>query len=353
MSTSRRLRFGLWYDFRNPRAWRQEPTQLYHAILAQVARAESLGWDDVWLSEHHFLEDGYTPSLLPLAAAMAVRTERIRIGTSVILLPLHDPVRVAEDAATVDVLSGGRFVLGVAGGYRREEFEGFGVPLSERASRMEEALPILRRLLAGERVSCEGQHYRYRDLAIFPRPVQESMPIWVGGFSPPAARRAARLGDGYIAIGPMAALVEICRQELVRAGRDTEGFEIAGGLPWLLVSREPERRWQEARDHFLYQINLYARWFHAAGMEVASTARTDEDLRRQGVLIVSPSQATEQIAAYARENGINRFYGWTVPPGLPPGWSDEHIELMATEVLPAFGGGPTNPTKGPPTAGQP
>src|SRR6187397_661808 len=91
----RKLRFGLWYDFRNPPQWRQDPARLYESIIAQAARAEALGWDDVWLSEHHFIEDGYTPSMLPLAAAIAARSQKIRIGTSVLLLPLHDPLRVA------------------------------------------------------------------------------------------------------------------------------------------------------------------------------------------------------------------------------------------------------------------
>ena len=162
---ARRLRFGLWYDFRNPPQWRQDPARLYAGIVEQCVRAEALGWDDVWLSEHHFIDDGYTPSMLPLACAIAARTRTIQIGTSVLLLPLHDPLRVAEDAATVDVMSAGRFQLGVAAGYRKGEFTGFGIPVRERAARMNEALPILRRLFAGERVTTSGaKFYRYTDV---------------------------------------------------------------------------------------------------------------------------------------------------------------------------------------------
>ncbi len=330
------LRFGLWYDFRNPPRWQRDPADLYRDVLDQVARAEALGWDDVWLSEHHFVDDGYTPSMLPLAAALAARTERIRIGTSVLLLPLHDPVRVAEDAATIDLVSGGRFDLGLAAGYRRAEFEGFGVPLAERGARMEEALPILRRLLDGERLAFEGRHYRYEGVELHPRPLQDPLPLLVGGFSAPAARRAGRLGDGYIAIGPMRPLVDVCRAEAERVGRDPARLQIVGGHPWLLVARDPERRWREARDHFLYQINLYARWFREAGMEVAAPAADDDDLRRQGVAIVRPEQAAERIRRYVAENQITRYYGWAIPPGLPPSWSDEHLELMAGEVIPAL-----------------
>lgn len=330
------LRFGLWYDFRNPPQWRQDDPALYRAILDQIVRAEALGWDDVWLSEHHFLEDGYTPSMLPLACAIATRTSRMQIGTSVLLLPLHDPVRVAEDAATVDVVSGGRFQLGVGVGYRVEEFVGFDVPRGERAARMDEALSILRRLFDGERFTYEGRHHTYRDIALFPRPVQPRMRLWVGGFSAPAVRRAARLGDAYIAIGPMAEFVRIYREELEKAGRDPAAHEVAGGHPWLLVSRDPERRWREAEAHLAYQYNGYARWFTDAGMQFFRPVRTRAEMEAQGGFIVTPDEACEKIAAYVRDTGITRYYGWTVPPGLPPSWSDEHLELMAREVMPNF-----------------
>jgi alkanesulfonate monooxygenase SsuD/methylene tetrahydromethanopterin reductase-like flavin-dependent oxidoreductase (luciferase family) len=105
---TRKLRFGLWYDFRNPPQWRQPSDRLYREILDQIAWGENNGFDDVWLSEHHFIEDGYLPSILPVAAAIAARTNRIRIVSGVLLVPFHNPVRLAEDIATVDVISGGR-----------------------------------------------------------------------------------------------------------------------------------------------------------------------------------------------------------------------------------------------------
>ncbi len=330
------LRFGLWYDFRNPPEWRQDPTHLYRAILAQITRAEALGWDDVWLSEHHFVDDGYTPSMLPLAAAIASRTQRMQIGTSVLLLPLHDPLRVAEDAATVDVLSGGRLQLGVAVGYRREEFTGFGVPLRERAARMEEAVPLLRRLFAGEPVTSTGRFYRYRDVALAPLPVQRPLRIWMGGFTEPAVRRAARLGDAYIVTGPVGPSVDLYRRELARLGKDPGTHEIAAGLTWLLVARDPERRFAEAAPHLLYQANLYARWFGEAGLRAVTPVRSAAELRPRRVLVVSPEQAAEAVRAYTRDIPVTRFYGWTIPPGLPPEWADEHLELMAREVIPHF-----------------
>jgi len=118
---TRKLRFGLWYDFRNPPQWRQSSDRLYREILDQIAWAENHGFDDVWLSEHHFIEDGYLPSILPVAAAIAACTNRIRIVSGVLLVPFHNPIRLAEDIATVDVISGGRFELGAGVGFKREE----------------------------------------------------------------------------------------------------------------------------------------------------------------------------------------------------------------------------------------
>ena len=111
---------------------------------------------------------------------------------------------------------------------------------------------------------------------------------------------------------------------------------VAGGFLWLLVARDPERRWQEALPHFLYQLNLYSRWFTEAGMSLFSAASSREDLERQGFLILRPEHAVERIREYVEQNRVTRFYGWTIPPGLPPEWSDEHVELMAKEVIPAF-----------------
>jgi hypothetical protein len=115
---SRKIRFGLWYDFRNPAQWPQPSDRLYREILDQIAWGENNGFDDVWLSEHHFIEDGYLPSILPAAAAIAARTSRIRIVSGVLLTPFHNPVRLAEDIATVDVISGGRFDLDAGVGFK-------------------------------------------------------------------------------------------------------------------------------------------------------------------------------------------------------------------------------------------
>src|SRR6202022_2745165 len=128
----RRVKVGYQFDFRNPPGSGLSFAELYREMFRQAERAEDLGFDSVWLTEHHFTDDGYLPSMLPMAGALASRTKRVTIGTYVLLAPFMHPLKLAEDAAVVDVISGGRLRLGLGQGYRAEEFDGFGVPRNER-----------------------------------------------------------------------------------------------------------------------------------------------------------------------------------------------------------------------------
>lgn len=337
MNTTRPLSFGLWYDFRNPPQWARSNVEIYQATIDQVVRAEELGFDDVWLSEHHFCDDSYSPSMLAIGCAIAARTKRIRIGTSVLLLPLHDPVRVAEDAATLDVISNGRLELGLGIGYKVEEFIGFNIDLKERAQRMEEGIEIIKRLFAGERFSFKGKHYSYTDIALYPGPVQQEPKLWIAGFSNVAVRRAARVGYGYIATGPISPFAKLFWDEVKNQGKDPNQHEIAGGYMWLQVARDPEKRWHEAKDHMAYQQNCYAKWFKDAGMGFIQPVEANQAaLEEKGCYIVEPAKAIEMIRNYCAETGTTRWYTWAVPPGLHPSWANEHLELMAKEVIPAF-----------------
>ena len=307
MNTARKLSFGLWYDFRNPPQWARSNAEVYAATLDQIVHAEALGFDDVWLSEHHFCEDSYSPSMLAIGCAIAARTRRIRIGTSVLLLPLHDPVRVAEDAATLDVISNGRLELGLGVGYRVQEFSGFNIDPKERAQRMEEGIEIIKRLFAGERFDFEGQHYTYRDIALRPRPVQDAPKLWIAGFSNVAVRRAARVGYGYIATGPISPFAKLFWDEVKKQRKDPNQHEIAGGYMWLQVARDPEKRWHEAQAHLAYQQNVYAQWFKEAGMGFIQPVEPNRAaLEEKGCYIVEPARAVEMIRNYCAETGTTR-----------------------------------------------
>jgi alkanesulfonate monooxygenase SsuD/methylene tetrahydromethanopterin reductase-like flavin-dependent oxidoreductase (luciferase family) len=137
--------------------------RLYAQAIDQIVEAERLGFDSIWITEHHFCEDGYTPSPLVMAAAIGARTRRMRLGTNLMILPLHNPVRIAEDAATLSLLTGGRFDLGVGIGYRELEFREFGRELKQRPSLIEEGIAIIRKAWAGERINFQGKRFKVGD----------------------------------------------------------------------------------------------------------------------------------------------------------------------------------------------
>ena len=197
------MKFGLMHDFRNPAPWHRPYGELYRLLLDQCVRADELGYDQIWLTEHHFSGD-YNPTPLHAATAIAARTERIRIGTFVLLLPFYHPVRVAEDVAFIDNLSNGRFDLGVGQGYRVDEFSGFCMPRPERSARLREGLDLLRRLWTEDSVTFDGQFTQIKDVHIQPEPVQQPHPpIWIGARTEKAMQRAVR--EGYhlhLTLGP-------------------------------------------------------------------------------------------------------------------------------------------------------
>ena len=335
--SNNKLRFGLWYDFRNPPQWQRDNTALYHACFDHMVRAEAAGFDDIWLSEHHFLDDCYSPSMLAIGCAIAALTKKVHIGTSVLLLPLHDPLRVAEDAATLDVISGGRLELGLGVGYKVEELAAWGVDPKTRGQRMDEGIEIIQRLFTGERFSFKGKYHQYEDIQLRPLPVQKNPRLWIAGFSNVAVKRAARVGAGYIAVGPVGPFTKVYRDELAACGRNADDYEVAAGYAWLHVTRDPKARWAQAVEHLAYQQNCYGEWFAKAGMGfIKPVAATREAIETNDCYIVTPEQAIEMINDYVSKTGTNRFYTWAVPPGMHPSWSDEHLELMSKEVMPAF-----------------
>ena len=335
---TRRLEFGLWYDFRNPTRWRQPYDRLYNETIEQVAWAENHGFDYVWLSEHHFIDDGYSPSLMPIAAAIAARTRRIRISTAVLLMPFHNPIRIAEDGATVDVLSGGRFELGVGTGYKLEEFKAFGIPFKERGGRTNESLEIIRRLWEGETLTFKGRYFDLERIRLTPEPIQKPRPpLWVGGFTPAAARRAARYADGFVG-RPEKSVFEIYRSELEKLGKPTDNPRLACMAGSLLCSADPEKTWNEAADHIIYQHNLYSRWYREAGDDrMGPEIRDHAHLRELGALqVVDPDTCVKIVREMTSELPYTHFFSFFLPPGLPPRWLEPHLELFASKVIPAF-----------------
>jgi alkanesulfonate monooxygenase SsuD/methylene tetrahydromethanopterin reductase-like flavin-dependent oxidoreductase (luciferase family) len=181
------------YGMQSPHPHRRPHVELYEELITHAQRAEELGFDGIALTEHSFWYDGYCPSLLPTLAAVAQRTERLKLMTGALLLPQHDPLKVAEEAAVVDRLSNGRLILGLGVGYRPEEFLGHGVGQGRWGARFLEAYEVVRRALTEETFSFEGEFYRYENVSLATRPVQDPLPLWVcgshAGWAPMAAGR--------------------------------------------------------------------------------------------------------------------------------------------------------------------
>lgn len=203
-------------------------------IIAEAQAAEASGWDGCFLTEHHQQEDGYLPNPLLLAGLVGMKTERIKVGTCVLLMPLHHPVHVAEDCAVIDRATKGRLVLSVGVGYQPQDFDAFEIPITERATRTEEAIDIIRKSWTGERFSFEGKHFHYRDTLITPGPSQRSgPPIWMASWTPVGLRRAGRLADGWIA-DPVQSL-EVIKDY---ATRYRAAAEKAGRKPYICLMRD-------------------------------------------------------------------------------------------------------------------
>src|SRR5439155_19169298 len=187
------LRFGVAHDFRCPPGRDFSLADVYAQTIEQIELLDALGLDLVWFSEHHFVDDGYLPNFVPVAGAAAAVTTRMRISTDIALLPFAHPIRLAEDLAILDQLSGGRMELGIGLGYALHEFRSFGIPISRRVSLTEECIDILRLAWSGERFRYEGKRYRFEDVRVAPDPVQPGgPPLWMASTSPKSVERAVR-----------------------------------------------------------------------------------------------------------------------------------------------------------------
>jgi alkanesulfonate monooxygenase SsuD/methylene tetrahydromethanopterin reductase-like flavin-dependent oxidoreductase (luciferase family) len=330
---SNTLSFGVFYDFRNPAQFRQDWTERYRQTLAQIDWVEQTpAFGGVSLSEHHFVDDGYLPSVLAMACVVAARTERVGIATNILQLPLHNPLRVAEDVLVADVLSGGRFRLGVANGYREQEFAGFGTSTHDRRTRMEEAIAVLRGAFANELFSFAGAHWSFPELKVSPPPVHPGGPqIWMGGTAPPALDRAARLGDGFMAStnDEVLGYLEACERNAVPA-EQRRTMRTA----WAVVDPDPERALHDLGPYMLHQVNEYIEY----GFLKVPRFDDPQVLVDQAFYTFVDAAGAIDYFAEAAEAGVQELHLFGVLPGEPLESGTKRLQYVAEKVTPAFSG---------------
>lgn len=347
---------GLLFPFRNPPQWRKPFAQFYAEQLRQTQVAEQLGYDTIWLTEHHFAEDGYSPSLLPIASAIATMTSRVRIGTYLLLLPLHNALRVAEDAATVDLISNGRFDLGVGQGYAVGEFEAYGIERKHRGSLIEEGVEVIRGLWSQDGFSYQGKHYNFKNITMVPKPAQSPAPIWIGAGAPKAVERAARLGCHYLGMSSPNSQ-QIYDAALRANGRDPKDFN-AAQLRFAYVAPTHDQAWEDAGAHLHYMLSWYGRWLSEANdfpgaAQMANTPSIAE-LRAlsqknftgdtdspyasslNAPIVGTPEQVAREINTMTRSMRTTHLVLGMHLPGLDPAKSQRSMELFAKEVRPAL-----------------
>lgn len=313
------------FDMRNP-DFGADQRALYDAALDMAEWADEQGFDCIQISEHHGCEDGYLPSPIVLASAMAARTKRIRLRMALIILPFHDPIRVAEDLAVLDIISKGRLEVVVGAGYVPEEFAMFGVELKDRGVLMESKINALKQAWTGEPFTYEG-----RPVQVTPRPIQRPHPpLWMGGSSKPAARRAARMVDYFYTENR--ALFEEFNAERERLGKEAIPFmELGSGF--FVVSDDPDAEWERMAPHILFECNSYGKWQASSAMQGQYLEMTDAaPLRETGLYpIIKP----DEVADYLDQLGDNaQLCLHPLIAGQDPTYGWQQLESFSRVVMP-------------------
>jgi alkanesulfonate monooxygenase SsuD/methylene tetrahydromethanopterin reductase-like flavin-dependent oxidoreductase (luciferase family) len=313
---------GLLFDLRNPVPWQRPWADRYARTLELCEEADQRGAGGVWFTEHHLFPDGYLPQPLTFAAAAAARTRRVRIGTAVMLPALRKPAQLAEEAAMVDLISGGRLELGFGAGYRVPEYQLFDADFGRRFLRTGQVIAEVRRL--------------WETGGVTPGPLQAPVPLWGGFYGPRGARLAGQLGIGLLHISRE--LFPHYRAGLVEGGHDPAAARVSDLLPVLLAD-DPEAAWPRVAPHLIHQQNSYRQLSVAGTGQLAPPLLRPDQLRDQpadgswGVLeILTPEQAAARIHERTAGLPLHHLIFWADIAGLPDDLVVRHIELVSKQL---------------------
>ena len=319
------MKLGLYFDLRNPTPWARPWSEVYGRALDLIVEGERLGLDAAWFSEHHRFDDGYLPQPLTMAAAAAARTSSVRLGTAVLLAALRPPMLVAEEAAVIDQLSGGRLELGIGAGYVASEYADYNTDITRRYGLTDAAVAEIRRLLD--------------DGVVVPSAAQRPFPFWLGYQGPQGARRAGRLGVGLLSLDR--ALLEPYRDGLVEGGHDPASAR-TGGMLDIIVADDPEAAFERILPHYAHQLNSYRAAAVAGSDRPAPKEITVEKLRGgatnrgqiPGLRVLTPADAVAAIREATEGAPVEHVYLWASVAGMPDDLVERHMQLLCTEVRP-------------------
>ena len=317
------------HDFRAPAFGPASSGEIYAAALEQYRWADAQGWDMAVLSEHHGIDDGWLPAPLTIAGVILGATKRIPVFVSASILPLHDPVRIAEQLAVLDNAAPGRLLTVFGAGYKHEEFAMAGMDHAARGATLEEYVDVVVRALTGEPFEWQG-----RTITVTPVPVTKPHPmILVGGGVPAAGRRAARLRLPMMPMNTDEIVRDAYYEEAQRIGYSGGFVMQPSGPTFVHVTHDPERTWAQIGDYLLYEAKTYAS-YQTPGQH--STPKIDAesvaDLKASAQILVG---TPDEVVAVAKD--VPPFGALTFNPlagGLPPDLAWESLELFASEVQP-------------------
>ena len=334
------MKFGLYSSIADPPRGENVDLRI-DEVVEEAKLAEEAGFDSCFFGEHHQDKDGFLPSPLIVATAVAAQTITLKVGTSVILLPLHNPVHLAEDVITLDLVSKGRIVLGVGLGYQPADFRAFEIPMRERVGRFEEAVEIIRKCWEGQSFSFHGEFHHLEDLQIRPSPYDHAgPPLLIGASTPRGARRAGRIADGFVA-GPSTdlqhtiSLVDEYKQAAIKTGRDPRVLLMRDA--WVAETRA------EAEEVYGPEVVMAYKYYWRNGLEEFRSFKTEaeltlENLAPDRIILGDPEKCVEEFHRWQEATEAESFLlrlRHAHSGGPPHDKIMKVIELFGEKVIPA------------------
>ncbi|MBW2390664.1 MAG: LLM class flavin-dependent oxidoreductase [Deltaproteobacteria bacterium] len=349
------MKFGMLHLFESPSGRSEQQMILEQHSLMEAA--EGYGFDSVWPAEHHFTEYGVCCSPAINLAAIARTTKTIRLGTGIVVLPFHNPVRVAEDFAMLDQLSGGRVELGVGRGYQPIEFQGFGVDQTKSREIFDESIEIIRRCWTDEKLNFKGKHYEFKDVEVRPRPLQRPHPpIWMAALSEETFEKAGKMGFNLLLSPLFGGSLEGAGDRIKRY-RDTladNGFDPAtrevGALVMTYTSKTQEQAHKEFADPVIWYFRTFGKFvapklgqppiegyeWYTDIRDLASVVEWDTLLSHGAVICGEQDYVTEKLHEMQEITGIDHLLGWTRLGGLADDLVIAHMERMRDSIMPSL-----------------